>query len=131
MLSLVILEKIVTIMIASNRNIQSTQHFNFKNDQSNLVQSTEVYTSYYTPEKNYYTYLTFSSSEINFSLSLKHCKEFKVERTSGSRSSTVGITDVYTNEQEKITKVNQFAAIRSIVASYTHPFLLILVLMNL
>ena len=40
------------------------------------------------------TYLQFKSSSINLSLSLKHCKEFIVDNTSGSKSSTVGITDV-------------------------------------
>ena len=40
------------------------------------------------------TYFTLRSSETNFSLSLKHSKELRVDRTSGSKSSTVGITDV-------------------------------------
>ena len=45
--------------------------------------------------------MTDSKSEINFSLSLKHCKELRVDRTSGSRSSTVGITDVFTQTHNK------------------------------
>lgn len=40
------------------------------------------------------THFAFSNSETNLSLSLKHCKEFIVERTSGSRSSTDGIIEV-------------------------------------
>ena len=50
-----------------------------------------------------YTYLQFNSSSINLSLSLKHCNEFIVDNTSGSKSSTVGITDVWNQKIKQVS----------------------------
>ena len=50
-----------------------------------------------------YTYLQFKSSSINLSLSLKHCNEFMVDKTSGSKSSTVGITEVCNQSTKSVS----------------------------
>lgn len=52
------------------------------------------------------SYLELSSSLTSFSLSLKHCSEFIVLRTSASISSTDGITEVYKRRTASTTEHN-------------------------
>lgn len=54
-----------------------------------------LYVAGMVKKKENFTHFALSSSDTNFSLSLKHCNEFIVDKTSGSKSSTVGIMEVY------------------------------------